>query len=523
MDNNKYYYDGDAAEKLIRWIEKYCTHVKGHLGGKSLILEEWQKADIIRPIFGAKRKSNGLRRYREVYLEIPRKNAKSTLVAALILAVMALDDEPGAEIYGAANSRDQAGLIFQICKGMIEQNAVLKSKFQTWRNSITYNGRYYKPVAADSHAQHGYNTYFYVYDELHEAKDRDLYDTLSTSTGSRKQPLAIHITTAGYDRNSICYEMHEKTEKVNSGLLELDSFYGKIYTAPMDDDIYDIETLKKANPGYGSIVFEDYLQEQLAKIALQPSFESTFRRLHLNQWVGSEETWISDKEVVGVLTEIPSREELSRMPCYCGLDLAKTRDITAFAKAWVDEKNLIIYAEIDMFCPDETIFERSRNESVPYDIWAKQGYIYTTFGNVIDNTYIFNHIIEQAQDNSIVRIAYDRMFATDLVIDLSEEGLEVMAFGQGFISMNEPTKRLENLIYNKQDNNWQIRIKNNPIIRWMFGNIMIKRDPADNIKIDKGKSKEKVDGIVALVMALGAMPKDMDEFSVYKDKDLLIL
>ena len=540
FDSDLYYYDKAAAEGVATWIQKYICHVKGELAGRGIELEDWQKEDIIYPVFGIKRKKDKLRRFRTVYVEIPRKNAKSTLGAAIALYLLLSDGEPGAEVYSAAGDRDQAAIIFGIAKSMIEADSRLVKIARPYQHSITYKAqdkiiRFYKVISAEAKTKHGFNAHGLLFDELHTQPNRELWDVLTTSTGSRRQPLTFAITTAGYDKESICYEIHEYAEKVRAGIIQDDSFLPVVYSAPMESDIYDPETWKAANPGYGSIVKEEYIQTQVNKIKNQPSFESTFRRLHLNQWVGTAETWIPDDIWMGC-----SAEPILEGECYGGLDLAKFRDVTAFVLYFPASHSVLPF----FWVPSEVIHDRSRREGVNYDVWSRKGLMRTTPGNSIDHRVVFRDIIEICMELRIIRkvereisfmethgevikktfyefdterplrgVAYDSWSAIDLVRDLMSEGFPMGGFRQGFASMSIPTKELEKLTFNGD-----LRHGGNAVLRWMASNVQIETDPADNIKINKKKSREKVDGIVALVMAIGeSMTAEPEKRSRYED------
>jgi len=334
-------------------------------------------------------------------------------------------------------------------------------------------------------------------------------DVLATSTGARRQPLTFYFTTAGYDKASICWEIHEYARKVIEGSIQDPTFYGVIYKADEEDDIYSESTWRKANPGYGTIVKKEYIEEQVNKVRNNPSFENTFRRLHLNQWTTSETRWIQDEVWMACDGELP---DLSGLDCWGGLDLASTRDISAFVLLFpMDEKFCVLPF---FFVPDIIAKDRKQKDNVDYPGWIRQGFIIETPGDVTDYGFIRSKVNELAEIYNIRGIAYDRWNASQLVNDLVDDGASMSPFGQGFASMSAPTKELEKIVYGKQ-----LVHGGNPVLRWMCANVMIKEDPAGNIKIDKGKSTEKVDGMVALAMALGEwMTDDSMGASVYEER-----
>lgn len=517
FDTNLYYYDKKAVFRAEGFIENFITHVKGEFAGQKIILENWQKEDIIRPMFGIKRKADGLRRFRTVYVEIPRKNAKSTLGAAIALYLLLSDGEPGAEIYSAAGDRDQARIIFDIARGMVEQSPEVSKRCRTWQHSITKMGSLstYKVISAEANTKHGFNAHGIIFDELHTQPDRELWDVLTTSVGSRRQPVTLAITTAGFDKESICYEIHEYACKVRDGAIQDDSFLPVIYSVPMEADIYSLDTWKTANPGYGTIVKAEYLQEQVNKIKNQPSFESTFRRLHLNQWVGSAETWIPD-DIWMKCSAVP----VFSGPCYAGLDLATVGDVAAYCLLFPDTNSVLPF----FFVPEDKIVDRSRKEGIHYDSWVRHGHMIATPGNVIDYTYIMNTMKDTRDKYDIRGIGYDRYLMEQLANKFDQADVDLslwplIPIGQGYASMSEPTKELERIA-----TGGKLRHGGHPVLRWMVSNVQIETDAAGNIKPTKRKSREKIDGVVALIMALAAFNKDDNPGpSIYETRGVMEL
>ena len=496
-----YHFDEQAAAKVIRFFEQYLTQVKGELGGQPLILEDWQKT-MLRDIFGWKR-PDGTRRYRTAYLEIPRKNAKSTVGAGIALYLLLADGEPGAEIYSAAADREQAAIIFNIATGMVSQNAKLRQQCHPFRNSIvsTDRTRSYKPISADAHTKHGYNAHGIIFDELHTQPNRDLWDVLTTSTGARRQPLTFVMTTAGFDKSSICWEVHEYARKVKEGIIIDDTFYPLIFAADKEADIYAVETWRKANPGFGSIVKEEYIRAQAASIRNNPSFENTFRRLHLNQWTTSEVRWITDEDWMRCSKMLP---DLTGRLCYGGLDLSNVSDVSALVLYFPpDDNDDTGYLLPFFWIPEDKAYDMRDRDRADYTLWASQGLVELTAGNVVDHGYIRQKVNELANLYDIRRIGYDPWGAVQLVLSLIDDGVPMSEFRQGFASMSAPTKQLETLVLSQK-----IGHGGNAALRWMVSNVMLRTDPAGNVKVDKGKSTEKVDGVVAAVMAVGEAMTD---------------
>ena len=513
---SKYYFDKDAAIRAVSFIEKFCTHTKGELAGKPFLLEDWQK-EIVGNIFGWKNKDTNLRKYRTVFIEVPRKNGKTTLCAAISLYMLFADSERGSEVYAAAGDRNQAGIVFEIAKGMILNNPELTNRSKVFRNSITHEakGNFFQAISSDSKTKHGFNSNCVVFDELHTQPNRDLWDTLTTSTGSRRQPLTIAITTAGYDRQSICFEIYKYAKSVESGAISDDTFYPVIYEADETDDITKEETWIKANPNYGVSLRKEYMEQESKKAVNVPSYQNTFKRLMLNIWTESLVKWIGHDEWSACHEEFDYKT-LEGAECWGGLDLASTRDISAFVLVFNVEDKIVVLPHL--FIPEDNAKKRSDRDGVNYMEWMRDGHVIGTEGDVADYNFIKAKINELSIKYRIQSIAYDRWNASQLVIDLQNDGANMDPFGQGFVSMSAPTKELEKIILAKQ-----IIHNNNPAMNWMLSNVALQEDSAGNIKVAKNKSKEKVDGIVALVMAIGEMMTTEDTNSVYENRDIIIL
>ena len=511
----KYYFDKEAADRAVSFIEKFITHTKGELSGKPLILEKWQR-EIVEKIFGWKNKKTNLRQYRTAFIMLGRKNGKTTLTAGIGLYMLFADEEKGSEIYAAAGDRNQAGLVHEIAKGMVLNNPELTARAKILRNSIVNEskGNYFQAISSDSKTKHGFNANCVIFDELHTQVNRDLWDTLHTSTASRRQPLVIAITTAGYDKQSICYEVYSYAKKVLDKSISDNSFLPIIYESEDGDDITLEETWKKANPNYGVSLKKEYMQRESKKALDIPSYLNSYLRLHLSQWTENEIKWMGDKEWMECEGELG---DLSNMECWGGLDLATTRDITAFVLIFrVDN---IFKIKPYFFVPRDNAKARSDRDGVDYMSWISQGYIIATEGNVTDYSFIRKKINELSKKYRIQSISYDRWNASQLVIDLIGDGATLSPIGMGFASQSAPTKQLEKLILSKE-----IEHDGNPVLRWMMGNVQLEIDAADNQKISKKKSKEKIDGVAATIMALAEyMSEEKEGDSVYDNRGLLIL
>tara|TARA_R110000787_G_scaffold100060_1_gene204882 strand:+ start:5599 stop:7182 length:1584 start_codon:yes stop_codon:yes gene_type:complete len=515
----KYFFDEKEADRAVAFIETMIRHCKGDKAGELLILEEWQKEDIIRPMFGWKDKETGLRQYRQVYCCIPRKNGKSTLGAAIALYILFADNEKGAEVFSCAGDRNQAGIIFNIAKTMVELSPELFQRAKLFRNSIINpaKGNTYKVLSSDAKLQHGHNAHAILFDELHTQPNRELWDTMVTSTGARSQPIIMAITTAGSSKTdgNICWEVHDYAMKVRDGLIDDNSFLPIIYAADEEDDITLESTWEKANPCYGVSIKKDYFEKESKKATEIVSYENSFKRLHLNIWTSSVTKWIGDN-IWMENSEPFDIKLLEGKECWGGLDLASTRDLSSLVLLFPleDEKFIILPF---FFCPEESIHTRVMKDKLPYNQWEREGHLLTTQGDVQDYDFIRKKINELGGKYNIKSIAFDRWNSSQLVINLADDGATLTPFGQGYASMSAPTKELEKIILKKKLNHL-----GNPVLRWQMQNVSLRTDPAENIKVDKAKSSEKVDGIVATVMALGEFLTDETEGdSIYNERGII--
>lgn len=512
-----YYYDAAAADKAAQFFPELLRHVKGEWAGQPLVLEEWQTREIVQPLFGWKRRSDDTRRYRTAYIEVPRKNGKSTLAAGIALYLLFADGEAGAEVYSAAADREQAAIVFDVARSMVDASPELAKRSQRYRRSIVYGDRSYKVLSADAFTKHGVNAHGIIFDELHAQPNRELYDVLHTSTGARRQPLEFLITTAGiYDPASICWELHDYALKVRDGIIHDDSLLPVIYAADKDDDWTDSGVWAKANPGLGVIVKADYLGRECEKARQIAAYQNTFRRLHLNQWTEQVKRWI-DMALWEENSGLVDEAALVGRECYSGLDLSSTTDLSALVHVFppvnAGEK---WRALCRFFVPGENIARRARQDRVPYDAWVRDGWIDATPGDVIDYDVIRARVNQDGKQFQIRELVIDRWNATQLATQLEGDGFTVALFGQGFASMSAPTKELLKILLARA-----LDHGGNPVLRWMAANVAVKEDAAGNLKPDKSKSSGRIDGIVALVMGIGRGSLFVP--SVYSERGLIVL
>ena len=515
------HYDVDAADYAVMFIESLC-HTKGTWARKPFELIDWQE-QIIRDIFGVL-KPNGYRQFNTAYIEIPKKQGKSELAAAVALLLTCGDGEERAEVYGCAADRQQASIVFNVAADMVRMCPALSKRVKILdsQKRLIYQptGSIYQVLSADVGNKHGFNTHGVVFDELHTQPNRKLFDVMTKGSGdARMQPLYFLITTAGNDTKSICYEIHQKAKDIIEGRKIDHTLYPVIYGADESDDWTDPKVWKKANPSLGITVGIDKVKDACESAKQNPGEENSFRQLRLNQWVKQAVRWMPmdkwDKCEFAV-----SEDDLEGRVCYGGLDLSSTTDITAFVLVFPPKDEDDKYIILPYFWISEDNLElRVRRDHVPYDVWERQGFLQTTEGNVVHYGYIEKFIESLGERFNIREIAFDRWGAVQMVQNLEGMGFTVVPFGQGFKDMSPPTKELMKLVLEQK-----IAHGGHPVLRWMMDNIFIRRDPAGNIKPDKEKSTEKIDGAVAMIMALDRAIRCgcVSDESVYDMREMLV-
>ena len=516
------HYDKDAADYAVMFIESLC-HTKGTWAGKPFELIDWQE-QIIRDLFGVL-KSNGYRQFNTAYIEIPKKQGKSELAAAVALLLLCGDGEERAEVYGCAADRNQAKIVFDVAVDMVRFCPALSKRVKILESQkkITYlpTNSSYQVLSADVANKHGFNTHGVIFDELHTQPNRKLFDVMLQGSGdARMQPLYFLITTAGNDTNSICYEVHQKAIDIAEGRKVDPTFYSVIYGAAEDEDWTDPKVWKKANPSLGITVGIDKVKAACESAQQNPGEENAFRQLRLNQWVKQSVRWMPMDKWDACAFPV-SEDDLEGRICYGGLDLSSTTDITAFVLVFppLDEEDKY-YILPYFWIPEETLDLRVRRDHVPYDLWERQGTLMTTEGNVVHYGYIEKFIEQLGERFNIREIAFDRWGAVQMVQNLEGMGFTVVPFGQGFKDMSPPTKELMKLVLEEK-----IAHGGHPVLRWMMDNIFIRTDPAGNIKADKEKSTEKIDGAIATIMGLDRAIRCGNDTgaSVYDSRGLLFI
>lgn len=498
------YFDDEASTRPIEFIEKYCRHHKGEWAGRPLLLEPWEKF-CVRETFGWKLPS-GLRRFRTTWLEVARKNGKTELAAAIGLYLLIADHEPGAEIYSTATKKDQARIVWDAAKEMVAASKELRKFVRTYRSSIVCGrlGSKFEPLSADSDTLDGPSPHGHIADEVHAHKDNRVWAVLDTGLGARRQPLTLGITTAGvYRPDSIGWEQHDYAVKILEQVFEDDSFFAFICAAdPADervgdpgDDLFSELAQRKANPNYGVSVKPDYLQEQAKKAQRQPSFLNEYLRLHLNLWTQQAKRWLSVdhwRKCNGAPLDL---EKLAGLACYGGLDLSSKLDLAAFVLAWPVDGMLALLCRF--WIPENQVKAKAEKGLKSYENWVRAGHLIATPGDVIDYKFIRREIVELGQQFQITEIAYDPWNATQIATELGEqEGFQMVEVRQGYKSLSEPSKDFE-----ARTVAGKIWHASNPVMLWCVSNAVTSTDAAGNIKPDKQKASEKIDGVVAAIMA----------------------
>jgi phage terminase large subunit-like protein len=528
-------FDEQAARLAIVFF-RVLHHWKGEWAGRPIVLEPWQQF-VVWNLFGWKR-LDGTRRFRTAYLEVARKNGKTTLAAGIGLLLMLADNEPGAEIYTAAVKRDQARIAHRDATQMVQNSPSLAKLAGTVKDNIfsVSTASKFEPLGRDSNSLDGLNVHAAICDEVHAWKTREMWDVLETATGSRRQPLMLAITTAGYDRHSFCWEQHEYTEKVLEDSVEDDSHFGLIFTLDKEDDWEDEALWVKANPNLEVSKKVDDMRRLKSRAEEMPAALNAFLRLHLNIWTQAAERWIDVEKWQACGEWQVESGKLQGRTCYGGLDLASTTDVNAWVLVFPpgkDEGGGVKDEPYQVLCrfwvPEEGMRERVKRDRVPYDAWVRNGYMVATPGNVTDYGFILAQVAEDLATFDLRELAFDRWGSQKIVTDLQDIGFTVdpkvnklmgtpllVQFGQGFASMSGPTKELGKLILSKG-----IAHGDHPVLNWMASNVMVREDAAGNLKPDKEKSTEKIDGIVGLIMALArALAHGEKKPSVYAKRGI---
>lgn len=556
------FFDKDAAQRVVDFFG-FLKHSKGEWGGKTFVLEPWQ-VFILANIFGWMR-ADGTRRFRKVYIEVARKNGKTTFMAGIGLYLLLMDNEPGAEIYSAATKKDQATIVFDEAFRMRAKSEFLSSRIDAARNNLNVLSTFskFEPLSSDDNTLDGLNAHGLLIDELHAHPNRDLYDVLYESTKARRQPMAVAITTAGKNINSFCYSEREYGERIlvgNVGAKESDHFFAFIACIDKKDNWEDPACWPKANPSLGVSVKLESLREDANEAKVNPTKLNSFLRKHMNVWTSSDVRWMPpDKwaacNIAGPLKDFMELRrgamlKLAGRVAFAGLDLSSKIDLTAYVLVFPPlppkkERRALPqtpedrrrglpmqYEDVEVapgdpnwyvipwyFMPRENIAERVKKDRVDYAVWAREGFIHETPGNAIDHATIRAAVNEIRGRFQVKDIGFDSWNAQQLSNELKADGHTLTEVRQGFKTMSEPMKELMALVLSKKLEHF-----GNPVLAWNAGNVQAEFDPADNIKPDKERSKEKIDGIVAMIMAMHRIVSaPVQGESVYSKRGIIFL
>ncbi len=516
---NGCWFSEERADHVCRFFEEHLRLNKGKWAGEPFKLMDWQRNDILRPLFGWQ-DAHDSRRFRLAFIEIPKKNGKSQMCAGIALYMLAGDGEQGAEVYLAAADRNQAGIIYRGATSMAKASPLLRDyvipRDYTKHLALPSTDSFLRVLSADSYSAEGLDASACVIDELHTQKSRDLWDCLKYSGTARRQPLIVAVTTAGWDRNSIAYEMHTRAQQVIDGIILDDSFFAHIAAAAEDDDWTDPKVHAKANPALGTIFSAADMIRDCREAQESPARENVFKRYRLNIWTEQDVRWLSMDKWDASAGEVDAAA-LEGQTCFAGLDLATTTDLSALILLFPDDDGG--YKLLPHFwAPEENARLRSRRDRVPYLAWAKQGLLTLTPGDVTDYATLRRDINELGDKYEIRELGIDRLFqGAQLGVELQNDGFRVTAVAMSFMSLAAPSAELERLVLSGK-----LHHGAHPIMRWMAANVTVETDSSGNIRPSKSKSTERIDGVTSTVIAL-ALAIGAEEGSAYDDHGVLVI
>jgi len=512
-----YRFDQTRAEKICKFVE-LLPHIKGPKAGERIVLEPWQ-IFLLTTVFGWI-KPDGSRRFRRVYVEVPRGNGKSALSSAVALYMLCADGEGGAEVYSFATTRDQAKIVFGDAQHMVRMTPGIRSAFgvETGAHSIYVmkTASKFEPLSAEGSTLDGLNTHFACVDELHAHKTRVVYDVVETSIGKRAQSLLWVITTAGSNRAGICYEVRTFVTKMLDGVVEDESQFGVIYGLDEGDDWTGEAALIKANPNWNVSVRAEVLGPLQAKAMQLPSAVNNFKTKHLNEWVNADTAWMDMRAWDACQNQALELDQFLGQPCWVGLDLASKVDIAALSLVFRDPENpgtFIAFAK--HYLPEETVNSSSNSQ---YSGWMRAGRLTVTPGNVIDFGWIEADLLDLCSRFDVQSVAFDPFQATQLSTRMVAEGLPMVEVRPTVLNFSEPMKTLEALVLQRK-----LVHDGDPVLAWMASNVVAHLDAKDNIYPRKERAENKIDGIVALIMALSRAIKQEENLVLGSDYELLML
>lgn len=554
----RYRFDPTLADRACAFFPRFCSHSKGAFAGQAFTPLDYQTQLILRPLFGWVDQA-GRRRFRKAYIQIPKKNGKTQLIAGLALYMLLADGEPGAEVYVAAADREQARILFNAAKAMVEANPQLKKRCVVYRNQIVRADdptAFFQVLSAEAATKHGPNIHCLIIDELHAQPDRDLFETLTHGVVSRRQPLILLITTAGSDDESICFEEYVYAKRILTGTVEDEHYLPVIFEAKADDDWLDPAVWARVNPGLGSTIAPDTFEGFAREAANEPRKRNDFLRLHLNRWTNQATAWLPVEWWDACSEPLPSDAELARHPGAIGIDMAQKIDLAAAVAVFklplqdepgeqvevlVEEEGQIVKRTHDLnyriaivptfYLPDETLRDRVHQDRVPYDQWATAKELCRVDGAIIGAQALVDGIVGTVWQPGLIKrfpilkqgqVGYDPAFATEVALALRDgHGFTVVEVLQNYKHLNEACQIFEALVKAKR-----VLHGGHRLLRWNVENVAVKQDDAGRIRpVKPKKSAKRIDGVVAAIIGLSRLiqqppPKPQ---SVYRSRGVIVI
>jgi len=504
-----YYYDDAVADRAVA-VAEMLRQFEGEWFNQPLELSDWEEWDIIRPIFGWLRKDNNLRRYRTAYVEVARGNGKSTIAALVAVILTAADREPSAQVYSAATKEEQARIVWDYARKMVELSPELREEFRVHRNALVNDTLWssYKPIGRDSKTQDGFSVHGGVVDEYHAHKDSGMFDVLSSGRRSRRQPLLFIITTAGFGLETPCKKESDFAKRLLEGSLQNDQYFAFIATVDDPEKWQDPDEWIKANPNWGISVNVDQFMAEFQEALQLPSKQNGFKTKRLNIWCEQASRWLTREAWLKCGGPV-DRYALAGRRCFAGLDLGISRDITSLILAFMDEKDqgdkeANILPKVNLlgfhWVPEGMLWVKKQTDNVDYPTWADQGWIQTTPGDTTRYDYVRKKLNELAREFEIAEIAVDKAHAHQLMTQLADDDLTVVDHSQSMAAMTYPCKTFEELVIQGR-----LGHGDDPVLAWMADNVAVIKGADDKMKVAKDKSANRVDGITAAVMAVGRL------------------
>jgi phage terminase large subunit-like protein len=507
-----------AARHALSFIESVCRHTEGVWAGKPFALLPWQRA-LVGNLYGWLR-PDGTRRYRQAHVLIPRKAGKTELAAALALYHLLADDEPTPEVVGIARDRSQAKLCLKRAMAMSEQHPAMRTMVEQYTGRLVAPQIHgvYKVLSADAPSAHGLNVSACIADEIHAMENRrELWEAVMTSMGARSQPLMLSITTAGVLRESLEHDLFQYAIKVCERTVDNPAFLPCLYYADADDAWNEEATWRKANPSLGHTTTVDWYKSEAQRAHDQPSYESPFRTYYLCQHITAAERWLRMADWDKCKADTFSEEDLKKLPCFIGLDLAQTTDLSSICALWLDGQRMLVRSW--NFAPEEGAIQRSRRDGVPYLEWSRNGWLTLTDGDVTDYAFLRQRVLDLCKTYRVQTVAYDPYNAQNLANELEQKGINVVRCPQSFLQMSTPTRMLERAVVGAT-----LAHEGNPVLTWAVSNTVLDRDASGNPRPSKRRSVERIDPVIACTVAIAAsLHSEAVKDNIYEKRGLIWL